>query len=240
MKSELPNIIVTTPSSLHALLAQRSRKLASSLQMLVADEADLMFSFGYEDDMKKVCKELPSVYQAVLMSATLNSDVEELKGLMLHKPAILKLEEPETAGNLTHFYLPCKEEDKFLILYSLLKINLVQGKTLLFANSLERAYRLKTFLERFSIPSAVLNGELPHNSRQEVINAFNQSMIETLIATDDCLGEEEEQSSSEEEGEEEVEGEEASDEEGLSAIEEGDEEEDEEDEDEKEDEEEES
>merc|ERR1719230_100413 len=227
MKSELPNIIVTTPSSLHALLAQRSRKLASSLQMLVADEADLMFSFGYEDDMKKVCKELPSVYQAVLMSATLNSDVEELKGLMLHKPAILKLEEPETAGNLTHFYLPCKEDDKFLILYALLKINLVQGKTLLFANSLERAYRLKTFLERFSIPSAVLNGELPHNSRQEVINAFNQSMIETLIATDDCLGEEEEQSSSDEEAEE-VEGEEgeeeaSDDEEGLSAVEEGDE-----------------
>lgn len=235
MKSELPNIIVTTPSSLHALLAQRSRKLASSLQMLVADEADLMFSFGYEEDMRRVCKELPSVYQAVLMSATLNSDVEELKGLMLHKPAILKLEEPEAAGNLTHFYLPCKEDDKFLILYALLKINLVQGKTLLFANSLERAYRLKTFLERFSIPSAVLNGELPHNSRQEVINAFNQSMIETLIATDDCLGEEEEHSSSEEEGEGGEEVEEASDdeEEGASDGEEG-EEEDEEDEEEEE------
>ena len=57
--------------------------------MLVLDEADLLFSFGYEDDLKNLLRfeqisacfmgidmllsssYLPSIYQAFLMSATL-------------------------------------------------------------------------------------------------------------------------------------------------------------------------
>lgn len=57
------------------------------------------------------------------------------------------------------------EEDKFLLLYALLKLSLIRGKSLLFVNTLERSYRLRLFLEQFSIPACVLNGELPLRSR---------------------------------------------------------------------------
>jgi ATP-dependent RNA helicase DDX56/DBP9 len=60
------------------------------------------------------------------------------------------------------------EEDKFLLLYALLKLSLIRGKALLFVNTLERGYRLRLFLEQFSIPSCVLNGELPLRSRSAV------------------------------------------------------------------------
>ncbi len=36
---------------------------------------------------------------------------------------------------------------------------------MIFVNSIDRCYRLKLFLEQFSIPSCVLNSELPVNSR---------------------------------------------------------------------------
>merc|ERR1740121_3535332 len=72
----------------------------------------------------------------------------------------------------------------YLLLYTLLKLRLVQGKTLLFVNSIDAAYKLKILLERFSINSMVLNAELPHASRQNIIQAFNQSLVELLIATD--------------------------------------------------------
>ena len=42
-------------------------------------EADLMFSFGYEADMRALCSLLPSKYQAMLFSATLSEEVEQLK-----------------------------------------------------------------------------------------------------------------------------------------------------------------
>jgi len=39
--------------------------------MLIIDEADLLFSFGYDDDVRKLLKHLPRTCQTFLMSATL-------------------------------------------------------------------------------------------------------------------------------------------------------------------------
>merc|ERR1712194_343853 len=173
MKAELPSILVTTPSSLIALAKQKAgamTPLKESLKVLVVDEADVMFSFGYEEDMRALCVQLPSTYQAVMTSATLSEEVEQLKGLMLHKPVVLKLEEPAVTGKLSQFYFTCHKTDKLLILYTLIKLKLVQGKIL---------------FERFSINSAVLNAELPHATRQSIIQSFNQGIVDLLIATDD-------------------------------------------------------
>lgn len=76
------------------------------------------------------------------------------------------------------------EEDKFLLLYALLKLSLIRGKSLLFVNTLERSYRLRLFLEQFSIPACVLNGELPLRSRCHIISQFNQGFYDCVIATD--------------------------------------------------------
>lgn len=70
------------------------------------------------------------------------------------------------SSQLQQYSVKCEEEDKFLLIYTLLKLGLVRGKTLVFVGSLDRCYRLKLFLEQFSIPSCVLNSELPVHSRQ--------------------------------------------------------------------------
>ncbi len=44
--------------------------------------------------------------------------------------------------------------------------------------------KLKLFLERFSISSAVLNAELPANSRAHILASFNRGVFDYLIATD--------------------------------------------------------
>ncbi len=57
------------------------------------------------------------------------------------------------------------EADKFLLAYIILKLKLIQGKCIIFVNDVDRCYRVKLFLEQFSIKSCVLNSELPLNSR---------------------------------------------------------------------------
>lgn len=80
--------------------------------------------------------------------------------------AILKLEEAEDeAASLSQYSVRCSEVDKFLLTYVILKLKLVNGKCILFVNDVDRCYRLKLFLEQFSIKSCVLNSELPLNSR---------------------------------------------------------------------------
>lgn len=51
----------------------------------------------------------------------------------------------------------------------LLKLGLVPKKVLLFINSINEGYRLRLFLEAFGIKSAVLNAELPLNSRHHIL-----------------------------------------------------------------------
>ncbi|TRZ03650.1 hypothetical protein DNTS_028587 [Danionella cerebrum] len=71
-------------------------------------------------------------------------------------------------SQLQQYSIKCEEEDKFLLVYTLLKLGLVQGKTLLFVSTVERSYRLKLFLEKFGIPACVLNSELPiHSSKDQ-------------------------------------------------------------------------
>lgn len=79
----------------------------------------------------------------MLASATLSEEVTSLKKLILHNPVILKLEEPNLAPltQLTHYYLNAEEEEKAVILYTLLKLPLISGKTIIFVNTVDRCYK---------------------------------------------------------------------------------------------------
>ena len=156
-------------------------------------------------------------------SATLNAEVEALKKLVLRNPVVLKLQQsdlPDTAqlaqsiikSEPSLVTLPhsiaclvmllmmgrrCSEDDKFLLMLALLKLQFgehlaplpmtarrtIKGKTLVFVNGIDRCYRLdlaymrlagdvvrlKLFLEQFSIKSCVLNSELPINTRPALL-----------------------------------------------------------------------
>ncbi|XP_051540691.1 probable ATP-dependent RNA helicase DDX56 [Myxocyprinus asiaticus] len=184
---EKPDIVVGTPSRVQCHITAQNLQLHSSLEMLVIDEADLLFSFGFEADLKSLLCHLPKIYQAFLMSATLNEDVKALKELVLHNPVTLKLQGSQLpdSSQLQQYSIKCEEEDKFLLVYTLLKLHLVRGKTLIFVSTVERCYRLKLFLEQFSIPACVLNSELPVHSRCHIIAQFNQGFYDYIIATDE-------------------------------------------------------
>lgn len=49
------------------------------------DEADLVLSFGYSDDVRAVTKCLPKICQGFLMSATLSAELDDLKRVVLHR-----------------------------------------------------------------------------------------------------------------------------------------------------------
>ncbi|XP_014616451.1 PREDICTED: probable ATP-dependent RNA helicase DDX56 [Polistes canadensis] len=190
---EMPDIVVSTPSRLLQHLKVGNLSLKHSLETLVIDEADLVFSFGYEREVKQIMTYLPRIYQATLASATLSEDVLVLKKLVLHDPAILKLKEPPLAPptQLAHYSLAAEEDDKAAILYALLKLHLIRGKTIIFVHTVDRCYKLKLFLEQFGIPTCVLNSELPSISRCRAITQFNCGIYDIIIASDEKALEEE-------------------------------------------------
>merc|ERR1711904_86986 len=108
------------------------------------------------------------------MSATLSPELNSLKKIVLHSPIVLKLEQEASGnnngrGHLTQFYSQLPRKDKNLVIYVFLKLGLLKGKGMFFVNSIDGGYKLKLFLEQFSIRSTVLNSELPYRSRLNII-----------------------------------------------------------------------
>ena len=204
--AESPDIVVATP----ARAAQNLQNLALSvdkLAHLVIDEADLVLSYGYEDDLQTIADTVPKGVQTFLMSATLTTEVNALKGLFCRDPVILDFQESASDSGCVSQYVvqyvsflaphsqflrlliwpcnSCAEDEKFLLVYVIFKLQLIKGKCIIFVGDTDRCYRLKLFFEQFGIRSCVLNSELPVNSRTHVVEEFNKNVYDIIIASDE-------------------------------------------------------
>lgn len=101
--AELPDIIVATPSRI-CLNLDTSALSLDTLTHLVIDEADLVLSYGYEEDLHSLATAIPTGVQKILMSATLSVEVETLKHLFCRNPTILELDEVDgESGDISQF-----------------------------------------------------------------------------------------------------------------------------------------
>ncbi|KAK6348336.1 ATP-dependent DNA/RNA helicase [Orbilia javanica] len=198
-----PKIVISTPSRAAIHFNTETLSLAS-LKYLVIDEADLILSYGHENDMQVLSGALPKGIQTFLMSATLTDDVEGLQKLFCRHPFVYKpdAKEEDGAGEaVKQFYISTGEDTKFLLLYVIFKLKLIKGKSIIFVADVDRCYRLRLFLEQFGIRACVLNSELPVNSRLHIVQEFNKNVYEIIIATDEneIMGDEDEEDDDEEE-----------------------------------------
>ena len=157
----------------------------NNFKCLVLDEADLLLSVNSSSDLSVLTSSLPT-HQTILMSATLSEEVTIFNTEFLRRPQYITL--PDAVNDkLQQFYTVCKEDDKFLLVYALLKLGSIKGKTLFFVHSVDKCYKLKLFFETFSIRTAVLNPELPQNTRYSILDQFHRGLFDHLIATDESV-----------------------------------------------------
>ncbi|KAI1374934.1 DEAD-domain-containing protein [Hypoxylon crocopeplum] len=193
--SDSPDVVVATPSRAWHNIKNSALSL-EKLTHLVLDEADLVLSYGYDDDLQNVASLLPKGLQTTLMSATLTPEVTTLKGLFCRNPTILDLEEPnDDGGGVSQYVVKCGEDEKFLLIYCMIKLELVKGKAIIFVSDVDRCYRLKLFFEQFGIRSCLLNSELPVNCRIHAVEEFNRGVYNIIIASDEneVVGDEKDQ-----------------------------------------------
>lgn len=110
--STCPDVVVSTPARAWHNVNSSSLSL-EKLTHLVLDEADLLLSYGYDEDLEKLSWAVPKGVQTIMMSATLSEEVDKLKTVFYReaKPALLDLEEPDVEGeDLTQLVTKCVDE----------------------------------------------------------------------------------------------------------------------------------
>ncbi|KAL8645617.1 MAG: hypothetical protein Q9226_007218 [Calogaya cf. arnoldii] len=214
-----PDIIVATPARA-ALHISTSALSVDNLRTIAIDEADLVLSYGYEEDLHNVSKSIPKGIQTMMTSATLTADIDTLKHWYCRNPVLVELDGQEANDStVTQYvvkYVPsleppatlswltwirrCAEDEKFLLAFVIFKLKLVKGKCIIFVADIDRCYRLKLFLEQFGVRGCILNSELPVNSRTHVVEEFNKNVYDIIIASDEqeVLGDEDQLNSGKE------------------------------------------
>ncbi|KAL8998666.1 MAG: hypothetical protein Q9169_002327 [Polycauliona sp. 2 TL-2023] len=187
-----PDIIVSTPARA-AFHISASALSADNLRTIAIDEADLVLSYGYEEDLHNISKSIPDGLQTMMISATLTADIDTLKHWYCRNPVLVELDgQEESDATVTQYVVRCAEDEKFLLAFVIFKLKLVKGKCIIFVADIDRCYRLKLFLEQFGVKACILNSELPVNSRSHVVEEFNKNVYDIIIASDDheVLGDE--------------------------------------------------
>uniref|UniRef100_A0A0N4ZT44 RNA helicase n=1 Tax=Parastrongyloides trichosuri TaxID=131310 RepID=A0A0N4ZT44_PARTI len=181
------DIIISTPSRLTNAIGIKQNFL-KNIRYLVLDEADLLFTFGYKEDLLIIKKKMSKKYQTIMTSATITEDLTEIKQMLIVGPVVsVKLKEGmlPSPDQLTQYQINCEtEEEKFTVIVSMLKLKLMLGKTIFFVSNVDRCYKLQLFLQCFKISTCVLNPEMPANSRFHIIQMFNEGKFNYIIATD--------------------------------------------------------
>ncbi len=95
--SASPDVVVSTPAKVWHHVKNSALSL-ENISQLVLDEADLVMSYGYDEDLKSIATSLPKGVQKILTSATLTPEVDTLKGLFCQNATFLDLVEPEAEG----------------------------------------------------------------------------------------------------------------------------------------------
>lgn len=120
-----PDVVIATPAKV-VQSCQSGLLDLSNVQVLVIDEADLVLSFGYSDDITYITTQLPKIFQGLLVSATLSPQLEKFKKVVLHNPIVVKVDDNISNDSLLQFYLESSECDKYLVLYVFIKLGLLQ------------------------------------------------------------------------------------------------------------------
>lgn len=77
-----------------------------------------------------------------------------------------------------------KPTDKFLLTYTLLKLSIISGKTIIYTNSATTGYRLQLYLQRFGMKSDILCYEHPKSTRHLIVSHFVSRTEDLLIVID--------------------------------------------------------
>lgn len=186
-------VLVSTPGRLIDLLAANGGRVCNLKRVtyVVLDEADRMFDFGFEPQVKKIFSQIRPDKQSILFSATFAKKLEMLAKLTLRDPVEIvvggiSVVAPEITQNVAFFEGPDDEmaSKKFQKLVELLRAN--QGiKKLVFVEKQDSADKLLVKLLEQSIPGLVIHGGKDQIDRKYAIKEFSSksSGVDVLIAT---------------------------------------------------------
>ena len=175
-------IVVACPGRLLDLMGQGEAKL-SGLEILVLDEADMMFDMGFLPTIRRILALLPQQRQTLLFSATMPAEIRTLATDMLHAPVTVEIGISRPIDTVSHALYAVDQTQKLEMLQLLLR-QTGSGQVLVFTRTKHRAKKLAVQLTQSGLSATSLQGNLSQNARQAAMDSFRSGRVKIMVATD--------------------------------------------------------
>lgn len=191
-----PHVVVSTPGRLIDLIEQKIIKL-QGVKYFILDEADEMLSFGFQDALEEIWKNLEDKTEATetadaettkgfntwLFSATMSDSIRKLAKKYLENPHEVKLNTKAEKIKVDSYAAVIFEEDKVDALSLLIK-NEPEFYGIIFATTKKQVAELEICLRKLGLDVDSLHGDKVQAERTRTINRMKAKHTKILVATD--------------------------------------------------------
>jgi superfamily II DNA/RNA helicase len=153
------------------------------IEITVLDEADHLCDLGFYPVVDQLMRETPQGSQRMLLSATLDGDVDRLVRTHLRSPKLHELDANE--GSVTtmdhHVMVVGGFRDKIAAATALVEAN---PRSIVFTRTREGATDLAESLTQSGIEAVDLHGNLSQRVRERNLHKFSTGKAQVVVATD--------------------------------------------------------
>jgi superfamily II DNA/RNA helicase len=176
------DIVVATPGRLEDLL-ENGYCFFDDIQLTVLDEADHLCDLGFYPEIDKLVGMTPPGSQRMLLSATLDGDVDKLVRTHLRNPKLHELDPASgSVTTMTHHTLTVGGfKEKVGAAVRLVEAN---GRTIIFTRTREGAVELAESLTGQGVDAVDLHGNLSQKVRERNLARFSSGAAKAVVATD--------------------------------------------------------
>ena len=176
-------VVVGTPGRIMDHINKGTLKL-EKVKTLVLDEADEMLSMGFIEDIEWILQHMPEERQTALFSATMPPPIRKICEKYLRDPAEITIKiKTAISPNIRQRYLKRRNSDKLDTLLDILGTEEFDA-VLVFAKTKNGTLELADRLQDRGFVAEALNGDIPQNRRERIVNSLKQGKINVLVATD--------------------------------------------------------
>ncbi|KAJ1268418.1 hypothetical protein BS78_07G133400 [Paspalum vaginatum] len=184
--SECPDIIIATPGRLMHHLNDVKDMTLRSVEYVVFDEADSLFSLGFAKHLHDILKKLSDTRQTLLFSATLPKELADFAKAGLRDPHTVRLDlDKKISPDLKLVFFTLRQEEKLAALLYLVRERISsEEQTIIFVSTKHHVEFLNILFREEGLEPSVSYGAMDHEARMIHISKFRARKTMLLIVTD--------------------------------------------------------